>query len=343
MSPLRRSSVLVAALALLSVVGSGIGTAQTPSGSEVVVLSNSSPHVSVIDTTSHEVTRTADIPDFTAWSWNDDNNHYDGMHLWLGLLDPDSKVAEVISLELDALEVGHRIALGQEDLSLYIGSVASDGILHVGKMGSGQIAWLDTASGELVKIVDVPVNGGVVCDVTVGVGPDGVERVFYPTWEGDTVVAVAPDSGEVLALASTPSDTGPWMSSLDHQGRLWVQEGTANTNAIFDSVTLDLIERVSTGQGPVGVTFSPDGGLAYITYIGDSVVTVIDTASFETIKNVEVGTSPLEVAVDPGGQVIYTIVTQEGLVGVIDTATWEVIDRIPLGTKPNGIFLRSLT
>ena len=343
MNTFRRLPVLVAALAAFSIVGSGIGLAQdeVSAPAEVIVLSNSSPQVSVIDTSTREVVRTTDIPDFTGWTWNDDNNHYDGQSLWLGLRDPDTNAVEVITLDLDTLEVGHRIDLGEDPMTLYIGKATEDGILHVGKMGSGQVVWVDTATGEVIKTVDVPVNGGVVCDIDYAIGPDGVARAYYPTREGDTVVAIDADTGEELASISVPTGVQPFMGTIDPLGRPWMQE-LANTNAVHDPITLEIVARIPTGQRPIGASFSPDGSLGYITHAQDTMVTVVDVATLEKVTDVQVGTSPTQVAVGPDGRFVYAMVTQEGLVGVIDTETWEVVDRIPLGTNPSGIFLRTV-
>ena len=53
-----------------------------PAGGDLIVQSNSSPHISVIDIETKQVTRTADIPDFTSWTWNDGNNYFDDKLLW---------------------------------------------------------------------------------------------------------------------------------------------------------------------------------------------------------------------------------------------------------------------
>ena len=45
------------------------------------VLSNSSPHVSVIDTGTNKVIRTADIDGFTSWTWIDNYYYFDGTNL----------------------------------------------------------------------------------------------------------------------------------------------------------------------------------------------------------------------------------------------------------------------
>ncbi len=315
---------------------------QAAAKARLYVLSNSSPQVSVIDAETNKVLRTADVPGIKSWTWNDDNNYFDGKNLWLGARDPDTTESEVLALDLDTLEVRQRVPVGKEKLTLYLSKALRNGVLHVGKMQSGQIVGIDTTAGRVVSTWDVPVNGGVVCDIDAHVGPDGVERVYYPTWKGDTVVVVDPKTGQVTKTVDAPKGSGPWMNTLSPDGRLWVQEGDANSNAILDGSTLTLIKRIPTGKSPTNVSFSPDGRYGYITYLADTIVSVVDTKTFEEVQRVQVGTNPWEVAVHPNGKTVFAIVTKEASVAVIDTATWKVTERIPLGTNPNGIFLRTV-
>lgn len=312
----------------------------TPGGAQIVVLSNSSPHVTVIDATSLEIVATTDIPEFTSWTWNDDNNYSDGRQLWLGTQNPDTKAVEVLSLDLNDLQVTNRIPLGTEEMTLYLTRAGKDGRFYVGKMGSAQIVAIDPKAATAVQTWDVPVNGGVVCDVDVATGPDGVERVFYPTWKGDTVVTVDPQTGKTPTVFSdVPKGGGPWMNTAAPDGRLWVQ-WEKNTNDVLDPADLSLVKRIPVGEQPTNATFSPDGRYAYITYLADTMVTVVDTKTLEKVQDVQVGTDTWQVAVDPNGTSIYAIITKESAIAAIDTATWKVTRRVNIGTNPSGIFLR---
>lgn len=351
MSLAPRLVAILAATALLAAACGGPAAAPSPSASptaspaakaRLYVLSNSSPHISVIDAETRQVVRKTDLPNFTSWTWNDDNNYFDGKNLWLGLRNPTTNDAEVIALDLDSLEITSRIAVGQEKLTLYISKATRDGILPVAKMGAAQIVGLDTKAAKVLWTRDVPVNGGVVCDIDVHVGPDGTERITYPTYKGDTVVTIDPKTGATLKSVDHPKGSSPWMNTLSPDGQLWVQEGDANTNAVLDPVTLAVIKRIPTGKSPTNVSFSPDGRLAYITHLADTIVQVVNARTFEEVQRVEVGTNPWEVGVHPNGKTVFAIVTKEAAVAVIDTATWKVTDRIPLGTNPAGIFLRQM-
>jgi YVTN family beta-propeller protein len=337
---------VVASLALTPILGAlprwaaAKQASPTAGGAQIVVLSNSSPHVSAIDATTLEIVATADLPAFTSWTWNDDNNYSDGRQLWLGTQNPDTKAVEVIALDLDDLRVMHRIPLGTEEMTLYLSRGGKDGRFYVGKMGAGQVVAIDPKTATAVQTWDVPVNSGVVCDIDVATGPDGVERVFYPTWTGDTVAIVDPQTGQVPTVSSDfPEGGGPWMNTAAPDGRLWVQ-WEKNTNDVREPTDLSLVKRIPVGEQPTNATFSPDGRYAYITHLADTIVTVVDTKTLEKVEDVQVGTNPWLVAVDPNGKTIYAIVTKESAIAVIDTATWKVTRRVNIGTNPSGIFLR---
>ena len=73
-------------------------TSEKIESAKLYSFSNSSPHISVIDTDTKSVIKTGDIPaPFTKWAWNDDNNYFDGKKLWLGLKGNDKNDGVVAS------------------------------------------------------------------------------------------------------------------------------------------------------------------------------------------------------------------------------------------------------
>jgi DNA-binding beta-propeller fold protein YncE len=193
-----------------------------PPRAEVVVLSNSSPHVSVIDAKTNQITKTADIPQMTSWAWNDDNNYYDGKNLWLGMWNPDTKEVEVVLLDLDSLQVTKRIPLGQDAVTIYIGKPSRSGKVLVSKHASGEVAVIDRKTLAVEKTLKVPVDGGVACDIDVAVGPDGIERAFIPTNDGNSVVSIDTATLQVGRILRFPG-THPFMLTADRGGRhVWV-------------------------------------------------------------------------------------------------------------------------
>lgn len=307
------------------------------------IFSNSSPHVSVIDTTTNDVIHTADISDFTSWGWNDHNNYFDGEHLWLSLRDPDTQEAEVIALNLDTLEYAVRLPLGQEPITVYIGKPTSDGRLLVSKMGAGEVVVIDTVAQEILEVWDsVPTGGDVVCDADIAVDEEGVEGFYYPTRRGDTVVRLDPITGETLTIIDSPDGATPLMLTVAPDQTIWVQETDTNTNAVYAPTSLELLARFPTSTNPIDVSFTSDGQYGIIGHNAGTMITAVDLETFEPVATIDVGQTPQKTAIDPSGQYVYAILTREASVAVVDTHTWTVTANISLGTNPTGIFMRPL-
>ena len=309
---------------------------------KLLTFSNDSPHICVIDGDTNTVVNTADIDEILKWTWNDDNNYFDGKVVWLGLKYPESDDAVVISLDVNTLEVTNRLSVGKEAKNIYIGKATKSGILHVGKQGSAEVVTIDTKAGTVLDTWEnMPVNkeDGVVCDADVGIGPDGVERFYYPTRKGDSVVSVNVETGELIKQTITPDGSNPLMHTNAPDGNMWVQEVASNTNAVFDAITLELLARIPAASSPVVGTFSPDGKLAYIGHSGDPIVQVIDTATLKEVTRVTVGSTPTKIAVHPNGKSIYAIASKEAQVYVVETGSWTVTGTIALENNPGGMFL----
>jgi YVTN family beta-propeller protein len=336
---------IITSIAAVPVIGAAIkdeATAQsTPEASavQIFVLSNSAPHVTVIDAATRQVTQTAEIADFTSWTWNDDNNYSDGTLLWLGMRNPDTEDTEVVTLDLDTLELTNRISVGKDSMNLYIGKGTSDGRVLAGKMGAGEVVSIDATTFEVLNTWTVPVNGDVVCDADIATLDDGRQVFVYPTRDGETVVSIDAATGETVKEVANEAGMRPLMLTVGSDGRTWVQESGSKTNSVYDQ-DLNLVGRFPTGDGPVVNTFSPDGRYSYIGHGGDTFVLVIDTESLTEVARVQVGTNPSKLGVHPDGHEIYAILTDEASVVEVDTTDWEVIERIEIGTEPTGIFVR---
>lgn len=332
----------VAAPVLLLFLAMTVGPGPVPAQSrraQVIVLSNSSPHLSVIDTAINRVIKTADIPQMTSWAWNDDNNYYDGRNLWLGMRNPDTNDVEIVLLDLDALQITRRIPLGQDKITVYIGKPSRQGKVFASKHASGEIAIVDRASFA-VQTVKLPVDGGVACDIDVAGGPDRFERAFVPTDTGNTVLSVDTTTHHVLRTQKFPG-TRPFMLTASADGRqVWVEERTGDSLTVLDSVTLRVVKRLPTGKTPIVGTFSPDGRFHFTGHAADTVVVAHDTKTFKEVWRARVGTVPEKLGVHPAGTFVYAILSREAAVAVLNARTGRVITQISLGTNPTGIFVR---
>jgi YVTN family beta-propeller protein len=357
-----RIATFLAALGMLAsaCAGAGVAPFTSPSASpapsakdvkaHLFLFSNSSPNVTVIDAETRKIIKTKDLPGFKSWTWNDDNNYFDGQNIWLGHRDPQTNDAEVILLNADTLEITDRVALGKEATTLYIGKPTKDGQLFVAKHASWQLAVIDVKTHKLLRAVDVDVNAGATgkapqwaaCDSDSAVGDDGITRLYVPTSAGTTTTAIDAATGKPIKTLAHPAGTRPCMLTVAPDRKVWVQECDGNANVVLDPVSLEILKRIPSGKGPVVAAFSADGKYGFIGHSSDTIVQVVDAKTFTEVKRVEVGTNPDKVASHPNGKWLYAELNKEGAVAVIDTSTWTVVERIPIGTNPSGIFTRAL-
>ncbi len=327
----------------------GIGT--DGDAGELLLLSNDSPHITTIDILTEEVTRTADLEGFTSWAWNDDNNFFDGTHLWLGTLDPTAGTAELLTLDVATLKIARRIPLGDETKGLFFGKPTQDGSLLVSKMGAGEIAVVDTATGTVrTTFTDLDLNGGELSDGDLSTGPDGVERFVYPTGTGDTIVTLDPQTGTTLGTAETKEGANPTrVTTSPADGSIWVQQPGSDTHAVYDPATLKRLKRFDTGQDPTLGSFTIDGAYAYTAHADSGFIQVIDTAKQILLAHVRVGNGPRMVAVRPDFTRIYAMAADDQQVDVIYQQDWAanhltitslVENSIKLSSAPVGMFLR---
>ena len=324
--------------------GAGADVAAAPEGDagEILVFSNSSPHVTAIDIRTEEISRSGDLDGFTTWAWNDDNNFFDGRHLWLGTLDAAAGTAELITLDVDTLTIAQRIPLGSEAEGVFLGKARQDGTLLVSKMAAGEVLTVNTATHEVTNTFrDVPLHGGALADADLSTDADGVERFVYPTGEGDRVVALDPASGAVLATAESKKGGHPTRLTASPDGSIWVQEAGKHTVAVYEPSTLELVKRFQTGTQPILGTFTFDGAYAYTGHADDTFVQVVDTAKLKALAHIRVGNNPQMVAVRPDFSRIYAMLTDDQAVAVVYQQDWEVNSSTITSSKENTITLES--
>jgi hypothetical protein len=309
----------------------------------VLTFSNSPPHIVEINATTNQIVRTKDVPNLGVWATNDDNCYYDGTNVWLGARNPGTSDVEVFLLNLDTLEVGRRIPLGKDTNTVYIGKGSlRTNQLWIAKHGSSEVAVVDTNTMAVLEIKSVPTNGGVACDMDVITGPDGIERAYIPTNNGDTTFSINTATRQVETVYEHTRGVSPYMLTCSPDGRfIWVQERTTDGNLVLDYKTLQPVKHVPTGRGAFVNTFSPDGRLCYVSHSQDTRMVVVEAnPPFNLVKEIEVGTNAQVTAPLASGRAVYTIANRESSVSAISTANWAVTAKIQLPENPAFVFAR---
>jgi YVTN family beta-propeller protein len=110
---------------------------------------------------------------------------------------------------------------------------------------------------------------------------------------------------------------------------------------------VDLLQRkqvalVPAGQGPHGITITPDGKKVYVSNRGGDTLTVIDTATRKVINNIPVGKGPGHIMsiMKDGRPIVYVNSMGKHAVLVVDAESDELLDTIPIGSDPHQMAYR---
>lgn len=194
---------------------------------------------------------------------------------------------------------------------------------------ANQIALVDPASGEIVRIDVGPATHGV------GVLPDGSKA--YAASFGSEEISVV-DLAEKREIAKVNIGGKSHHVEISPDGRwAYFTVGSNDTVAVVDTSTDTLAATIDVKPGPTYTVFTPDGRKAYVTSMMAGVVSVIDVADQKVVKEIPTGEKPDHLAVTPDGRSLYVANRGSGNVSVIDTQRDEVIATIPVGKGPHGV------
>jgi len=117
----------------------------------------------------------------------------------------------------------------------------------------------------------------------------------------------------------------------------YVANHNSNNLSIINVTADTVITTISVGNGPSGVSASPDGTKVYVANRLSDNVSVINTATNTVIATIPVGDDPRGVSVSPDGRKVYVTNFGSDDVSVINTITNTVSTTIPVGIAPWGV------
>lgn len=121
---------------------------------------------------------------------------------------------------------------------------------------------------------------------------------------------------------------------------IYFPDNTSNKVSVINSLKLTLEDVITVGNGPEGISTSPDGLRVYVVNRGDSTLSVIDTLSHKTVGSpVTVGEQAMGVTVNPDSSRVFvtTIEAGVGKVFVLNADSLAPVDKITVGADPMGV------
>ena len=195
------------------------------------------------------------------------------------------------------------------------------------------IAFVSFQSDTGYKVVGrypVPGNGGFDY-LTI----DSAARRLYVS-HGTQVDVINPDDGKLIGtIADTPGVHGIAIATEFKHG--FTSNGRENKVSMFDSVSLQLINKIDVGKGPDGIYYDPVTKRVFTNNHGSHDITVIDAKTGQVLGTIAAGGDGESAIIDGGLAYVNLEDTNEVL--VFDPKSLEVKHRFPIGLAktPTGL------
>lgn len=193
------------------------------------------------------------------------------------------------------------------------------------------IALFQSSTGYKVETrYPVPGNGGFDY-----VAIDSAARRLYVS-HGTQVDVVNPDDGKLIGtIGDTPRVHGTAIASEFKHG--FTSNGGENKVSMFDTTTLQLINKIDVGKGPDGIYYDPGTKRVFTNNHGSHDITAIDAKTGQVVGTVKAEGDGESAVVADG--VVYLNIEDTNEVIVFDPKSLEVKKRFPIGVAktPTGL------
>jgi DNA-binding beta-propeller fold protein YncE len=185
------------------------------------------------------------------------------------------------------------------------------------------------------------------CDIRWA--PDG-NTIVVPMKNNGTVDVISAATGSIIASASLPLSTNPFMLSVNAQGTMLAVELSGNKTDVFYSYpTLKALGKTSfsiSTFSPTRGVFTPDGAYYLEASGSTNVVEVISTSTFTVVNTIDLPASGspglADMEITPDGASAYVVMhgtpTTGGIIYLISLASVSTASTptgsVPLTTAP---------
>lgn len=284
-----------------------------------VILSQTAAKLTVLDTETHDVRATIDLPKSPS--------HF--------TVSPDGREAYVTHSELGQVSVvdlaSRAVVRTLRAPGSPFGVVASRrNTLFVGHWNSDQVHELDAGTGAVLR------------SATAGKAPAHLAL----TADGKLLLAAAREADRVTIFdaatldvrATVPVGRAPFALATSHDGRsAAVANAQAGTVSRIDSQTYRVVKDVRVGAMPYGVAFSADDATVIVTNQQSGTVSLL--VGDAVVTTAKVGSYPEGTAIAPDGRTAYVANWFSDDVSVIDIATAKQTARIKVPGGPRTVVI----
>ncbi len=162
--------------------------------------------------------------------------------------------------------------------------------------GKGSVTFFDTASGDVVKTIEVPGGGGnFTCLADSSKCYNGLRK-------DNSVGVIDMKSLELIKVIKTgPDGNRLYLNPANPRYGLFANEsGKSDIITVIDTQEDVALKNINTGLGPHNIAFNPEGTRAVVSTKKETVATLVDTSSADPMEW-DVITTDLEAGIQNNG------------------------------------------
>jgi len=149
----------------------------------------------------------------------------------------------------------------------------------------------------------------------------------------NSLVALRTDNLQVAGRFSIGAGSHDIVVTADNRF-VFVTNGDANSVSVIDARTLQPVQEIETGKGPVSLAYAKLANAVYVSQTEDGSVAVLDAEKPALMKTIHAEPGLANIAADPTGRYLMVANRKLDTVQVIDSSSNEIIQSGPVGKIP---------
>lgn len=205
---------------------------------------------------------------------------------------------------------------------------------YVANRDEGKVTVIDTQSNS--PVAGITFDGGP--PQFIAFAPDG-RNAYVSVYNSDYSInrvqildVLRSKPGSVIDVGERPFA----LSVLPDASEVWVPSHNTGAIDIIDPTT-NTYEQLPVAKNPHWVTFTPDGRVAWIANHESNLLSAYDVRTRALLKEIPVGKSSHSVAVSPDGREVAVACFESDEVWFIDTTTFAVLRTVTVGDEPQDV------
>jgi YVTN family beta-propeller protein len=115
----------------------------------------------------------------------------------------------------------------------------------------------------------------------------------------------------------------------------------SNVVSVFNKHTMEIIDTIATGSGPMGAVLDQRREWVYVALAGESTIAAIDVGTAKVFRRVRLhfGDEPVEIGLSPDGRILVSANRGSNTASIIDTDSLREIERVRLPSEPTSVVM----